>query len=108
MDARKRPGIGTAAVLTAIMFAYAPVASAHDDSGGDGNGDYGHHHGYGPGMMWQGGPGGYHHGPGMMSGYGYYGATPRERCEARFRSFDPRTGLYTTYGGQKRPCPYLR
>lgn len=31
-----------------------------------------------------------------------------ERCEARFRSFDRRTGTYTTYGGETRLCPYLR
>lgn len=31
-----------------------------------------------------------------------------ERCEDRFRSFDRRTGTYTTYGGDTRVCPYLR
>lgn len=31
-----------------------------------------------------------------------------ERCERRFRSFDPTTGTYTTYGGETRVCPYLR
>ncbi len=30
-----------------------------------------------------------------------------ERCAATFRSFEWDTGLYTTYGGQKRVCPYL-
>jgi hypothetical protein len=25
-------------------------------------------------------------------------------CEARYRSFNPRTGTYTTYGGEKRFC----
>jgi len=30
------------------------------------------------------------------------------RCAREFRSFNPNTGLYTTYGGQKRLCPYLR
>ena len=35
-----------------------------------------------------------------------YGAI--ERCDARFRSFERDTGLYTTYGGEKRLCPYLR
>ncbi len=30
------------------------------------------------------------------------------RCEERYRSFEPDTGLYTTYGGEKRLCPYLR
>jgi hypothetical protein len=31
-----------------------------------------------------------------------------QRCDERFRSFEPDTGLYTTYGGEKRLCPYLR
>ena len=31
-----------------------------------------------------------------------------DRCEANYRSFEPSTGLYTTYGGEKRLCPYLR
>jgi BA14K-like protein len=32
----------------------------------------------------------------------------QERCAQRFRSFEWDTGLYTTYGGHKRLCPYLR
>ena len=28
-------------------------------------------------------------------------------CEARFRSFDPATGTYTTYSGEQVLCPYL-
>lgn len=41
---------------------------------------------------------------------GYYGysSDARARCAARFRSFEWDTGLYTTYGGDKRLCPYLR
>ena len=31
-----------------------------------------------------------------------------ERCNQRYRSFEWDTGLYTTYGGEKRLCPYLR
>jgi hypothetical protein len=31
-----------------------------------------------------------------------------QRCANRFRSFEWDTGLYTTYGGEKRLCPYLR
>lgn len=30
-----------------------------------------------------------------------------DRCEEQFRSFDRRTGTYTTYDGEKRLCPYL-
>lgn len=32
----------------------------------------------------------------------------KERCARRFRSFEWDTGLYTTYGGNRRLCPYLR
>lgn len=32
----------------------------------------------------------------------------RELCAQNFRSFEWNTGLYTTYGGDKRVCPYLR
>lgn len=31
-----------------------------------------------------------------------------ERCAARYRSFDRRTGTYLSSGGQRRLCPYLR
>jgi hypothetical protein len=30
-----------------------------------------------------------------------------QRCARRYRSFEWDTGLYTTYGGEKRLCPYL-
>ncbi len=30
-----------------------------------------------------------------------------DRCAARYRSFDRRTGTFTAYGGGKRICPYL-
>ena len=33
---------------------------------------------------------------------------PREICAQNFRTFEWRTGLYTTYSGEKRLCPYLR
>ena len=29
------------------------------------------------------------------------------RCAYEFRSFDPVTGTYITYGGEERVCPYL-
>jgi hypothetical protein len=29
------------------------------------------------------------------------------RCAKAFRSFDPATGTYVTYGGEVRRCPYL-
>lgn len=31
-----------------------------------------------------------------------------ELCASTFRSFDPDTGTYVTYGGEVRVCPYLR
>lgn len=34
--------------------------------------------------------------------------TAMQRCADRFNSFEWFTGLYTTYGGEKRLCPYLR
>lgn len=32
----------------------------------------------------------------------------RELCARYFKSFEWRTGFYTTYGGERRQCPYLR
>ena len=37
-----------------------------------------------------------------------YAGDPRVLCAESFRSFEWRTGLYTTYGGEKRLCPYLQ
>ncbi len=31
-----------------------------------------------------------------------------ERCAEEFRSFEWDTGMYTTFGGDRRLCPYLR
>lgn len=36
-----------------------------------------------------------------------YGGDPRVLCAENFRSFEWKTGLYTTYGGEKKLCPYL-
>jgi hypothetical protein len=36
------------------------------------------------------------------------GGDPRALCAQTFRSFEWNTGLYTTYAGEKRLCPYLR
>lgn len=30
------------------------------------------------------------------------------KCDREFRSFEWDTGMYTTYGGDRRVCPYLR
>ncbi|HEY1246897.1 MAG TPA: hypothetical protein VGF29_18900 [Hyphomicrobiaceae bacterium] len=37
-----------------------------------------------------------------------YTGDPRELCARNFRSFEWNTGLYTTYSGEKKLCPYLR
>jgi hypothetical protein len=37
-----------------------------------------------------------------------YQGDPRVICAQNFRSFEWNTGLYTTYAGEKRLCPYLR
>lgn len=37
-----------------------------------------------------------------------YAGDPRTVCAQNFRSFEWRTGLYTTYEGERRLCPYLR
>ena len=37
-----------------------------------------------------------------------YRGDPRAICAQNFRSFDWRTGYYTTYSGERRLCPYLR
>jgi hypothetical protein len=37
-----------------------------------------------------------------------YAGDPRQLCAQNFRSFEWNTGLYTTYGGDKRLCPYLK
>lgn len=36
-----------------------------------------------------------------------YDGDPRDICAKHFRSFEWDTGLYTTYHGDKRMCPYL-
>ena len=37
-----------------------------------------------------------------------YRGDPREICLQNFRTFQWRTGYYTTYSGERRVCPYLR
>lgn len=36
-----------------------------------------------------------------------FAGDPRRLCAQNFRSFEWNTGLYTTYSGEKRLCPYL-
>jgi BA14K-like protein len=37
-----------------------------------------------------------------------FAGDPRSLCAQRFRSFEWNTGLFTTFSGEKRVCPYLR
>lgn len=37
-----------------------------------------------------------------------YNGDPRRICAQNFRSFEWNSGLYTTYSGEKRLCPYLQ
>lgn len=37
-----------------------------------------------------------------------YRGDPRRVCAQNFRSFEWNTGLYTTYSGERRLCPYLK
>ena len=37
-----------------------------------------------------------------------YSGDPRTVCAQNFRSFEWNTGLYTTFAGEKRLCPYLK
>jgi len=37
-----------------------------------------------------------------------YVGDPRVLCAENFRSFEWKTGLYTTFGGEKKLCPYLK
>ena len=43
---------------------------------------------------------------------GYRGRRDEEwrwrKCDRKFRSFEYDTGMYTTYSGERRLCPYLR
>lgn len=55
---------------------------------------------------------GHYYDEGPYDGPYYYPANyrgdPREVCLQNFRTFEWRTGLYTTPSGEKRLCPYLR
>lgn len=37
-----------------------------------------------------------------------YNGDPRRICAQNFRSFEWNSGLYTTYSGERRLCPYLK
>ena len=72
--------------------------------------------GYYPGPGYYGGPG-YYPGPGYYGGPGYgpppgvaYRPPPVEGdgvayCMQRFKSYDPNSGTYLGYDGNRHPCP---
>jgi len=37
-----------------------------------------------------------------------YSGDPRTICARHFKSFEWRSGMYTTYGGERKLCPYLQ
>jgi BA14K-like protein len=37
-----------------------------------------------------------------------YTGDRKDLCSRYFKSFEWKTGMYTTYGGERRLCPYLR
>jgi hypothetical protein len=39
--------------------------------------------------------------------YGEFPGDASSRCATQFRSFEPDTGYYTTYDGERVLCPYL-
>jgi len=55
---------------------------------------------------------GHYYDEGPYDGPYYYpsdfSGDPREICLQNFRTFQWRTGYYTTYSGERRLCPYLR
>jgi len=66
------------------------------------------------GRGWRGGPGvSFAFGAGYYGydddGYSSYGYDPSagddSYCAARFHSYDPRSGTYLGYDGQRHPCP---
>jgi hypothetical protein len=74
------------------------------------------YYGYGPGPYYPGAPSGYYGYPPPAPGYpppapGYAaqasasGGDPVAYCEQRFRSYDPQSGTYLGFDGQRHPCP---
>jgi hypothetical protein len=64
-----------------------------------------YYYGYGPGYYGYGYPyaGGYYP-PAAAPGPGY-ASQAGNSCAQRFRSYDPTTGTYLGYDGQRHPCP---
>ena len=126
-------GVGALALVTStvsgqagLLPAAAPTAQTGDilpiQYRGRGGG------GFGPGVLFGLGTGvvvgsiianqadrprpGYYYDTYAYNGPYYYPAEyrgdPRELCAQYFKSFEWRSGMYTTYQGERRLCPYLR
>jgi hypothetical protein len=107
-------------LITAAIVAVVAVAAI--SSPADARRRHHHHYGYGYGAggfvagallgsaitaprYYGGGP--YYYGGGPYYG-GAYASAPGgsvEYCMQRYRSYDPRSGTYMGYDGQRHPCP---
>jgi hypothetical protein len=70
--------------------------------------NYGYYDGYGYGPGYGYAPGyapGYSYAPGPGYATGYNGGDADAYCSQRFRSYDPASGTYMGYDGQRHPCP---
>jgi hypothetical protein len=65
--------------------------------------NYGYYDGYGYGPGYGYAPGYYAPGPGYATGDS--GGNDDAYCSQRFRSYDPSSGTYMGYDGQRHPCP---
>jgi BA14K-like protein len=64
-----------------------------------------YYYGYGPGYYGYGYPyGGGYYPPAAAPGPGY-ASQAGNSCAQRFKSYDPATGTYLGYDGQRHPCP---
>jgi hypothetical protein len=101
------------------------AGGGYQQGGWQGGGGYGHHRGYRHGGFWPGvaigvGVGstyGYYGSPSYYDdSYGYYddgavavapqtGGDDVAYCMQRYKSYDPASGTYLGYDGQRHPCP---
>jgi len=65
-----------------------------------------YYYGYGPGYYGYGYPyaGGYYPPPAVAPGPGYASQAGND-CAQRFKSYNPATGTYLGYDGERHPCP---
>jgi BA14K-like protein len=112
-----RPGAGIAA--GALVGGAVAASRPWNAYGGYGYGGYGYggygYGGYDPGYTGYGPSyGGYGYDPGYQgyqgydvgyAGYSASGAQDAAYCAQRFRSYDPASGTYLGYDGQRHPCP---